>query len=201
MQYDFVGNQSQMLPPASSSHMHSQSRKSARNKKKEKALEREKDLHMQALQLQFMQETLSKLQKEKQSRAEQLRSTLSRRNSSKGGQVQSITVVKTARTSQKNSVQLSKNGSQNELKKTGRTSKNVEKASRSNSRRGTNAAKAGALRKTARSDSRLSSNSQSRVRTHPRLCEMSQSELDACTTNMPRQMATQKVGQEGASAN
>ena len=111
MQYDFVGNQSQMLPPASSSHMHSQSRKSARNKKKEKALEREKDLQMQALQLQFMKETLSKLQKEKQSRAEQLRSTLSRRNSSKGGQLQPVAVAKTARTSHKNSVQLSKNGS------------------------------------------------------------------------------------------
>ena len=51
MQYDFVCNQSQMLPPTSSSHMQAQSRKSARSKKKEKALERDKDLKLQALQL------------------------------------------------------------------------------------------------------------------------------------------------------
>ena len=70
MQYDFIGNQSsqtQMLPPTSNSNMHSQGRKAAKskNKKDKAALEREKDLQMQALQLQFMQETLNKLQKEK----------------------------------------------------------------------------------------------------------------------------------------
>ena len=66
LQFDFNANSTGSMLPPTGGNMSSQSRKAAKAKhKKEKAEERDKDLKMQALQLEFMKETLLKLQEEK----------------------------------------------------------------------------------------------------------------------------------------